>query len=181
MPYLLQFDVSHEEIEQGLDLPNGKSVHIISLSTETRTRGEALAKFFQSIQSELDSRAGKALRQSEPEAFEPIPRETLDLAYKSLDASDILASSSSLCFVIMPSHDESEAAYVSGDAIYQFLIKPAVADVGLVAIRADSLRPSALISEQVRAVIRESRICVADISESKPNVPYEIGLAQAPG
>jgi uncharacterized protein YutE (UPF0331/DUF86 family) len=179
MPYLIQFDVSDEEIDQGLDLPNGKAVHILSLSTETRSRGEALAELFQSIQGELDARAGKKLRQSEPDAFEPIPRETLDLAYKSPEASDILASSSSLCFVMMPLSDESEAAYRSSDAVYQFLIEPAVADVGLVALRADHLRPSRLISEQVRAAIRESRICMADISDSNPNVLYELGIALA--
>jgi hypothetical protein len=79
-----------------------------------------------------------------------------------------------LCFVMMPFRQES-------DPVYRQLITPAAEEVGLSPLRADQIYTSGAIAEQVRVAIRESRVCIADISVDNPNVLYEIGLAQALG
>jgi hypothetical protein len=171
MPYIIQFDASPADIEAGLD----QNIHIVNLTTSPeRSRSDTLADFFKSMQKEIDARAGKDLRSSQPEAFEKVESSTLDLTYRASDASDLLESSSSLCFVMMPFHQES-------DLVYLELITPAAKQVGLTPLRADQIYTSGAIVEQIRAAIRESRVCIADISAENGNVLYEIGLAQALG
>jgi len=171
MPYIVQFDASSEDIEAGLD----QGIHILNLTTsEERRKSDTLADFFHAIQKEIDAKAGKDLRSSLPEAFEKVESSTLDRTYESVDASDLLESSSSLCFVMMPFRQES-------DPVYRQLIAPAVEELGLSPLRADQIYTSGAIAEQVRVAIRESRVCIADISVDNPNVLYEIGLAQALG
>jgi nucleoside 2-deoxyribosyltransferase len=87
---------------------------------------------------------------------------------------DLLESSSSLCFVMMPTRRESES-------IYWTLIRPATENVGLVPLRADQIFTPGSIMEQIRAAIRESRVCIADVTNDNPNVLYELGLAEAFG
>lgn len=171
MPYIVQFDTSEEDIELGLD----QGIHILNLVTgEGRGRPEVLTDFFLAIQNEIDAVTGKELRASQPEAFEKVEPSTLDLTYQAVDASDLLESSSSLCFVMMPFDQES-------NSIYRELIAPSAEEVGLTPLRADQIYTSGAIAEQVRAAIRESRVCISDVSTQNPNVLYEIGLAQALG
>lgn len=171
MSYIVQFDASADEIEAGLD----QGMHILNIVTgKDRAKSETLADLFQSIQKAIDAKAGKDLRASQPEAFERLEPSTLDLTYQATDASDLLESSSSLCFAMMPFRPESEA-------IYWELIKPAAETVGLTPLRADQMHGSGAVAEQIRAAIRESRVCIADVSAANPNVLYEIGLAEALG
>ena len=171
MPYIVQFDASPEDIEAGLD----QRIHILNLTTgEGRGRSDVLADFFQSIQKEIDARAGKDLRSSRPEAFEAVDTSMLDRTYRAGDAPDLLESSSSLCFVMMSFRQES-------NSVYRQLITPAAEEVGLTPLRADQIHTAGAIVEQIRAAIRESRVCIADVSAENPNVLYEIGLAQALG
>lgn len=170
-PYIVQFDASPEDIEFGLD----NDLHIINISAEGGPdRSDLLADFFEAIQKEVDARAGKELRRSEPQAFENVQLSTLDRTYEARDAVDLLESSSTLCFVMMPFGRESES-------IYWNLIKPAAENVGLTPLRADQISTSGQIIEQIRAATRESRVCIADVSTANPNVLYELGLAEALG
>jgi len=76
------------------------------------------------------------------------------------------------CFVIMPF-----GGYF--DQYYSDIYKPAIEANGLVAIRADSLfRPSTIISD-IWEFTNSSKIMLADLTETNPNVMYELGLAHA--
>jgi len=171
MPYIVQFDATPEDIELGFD----QDMHILSISAEGGcTKSDALADLFAAIQAEVKVRTGKELRASEPEAFEEMAPATLDMTYRSNDAADLLESSSTLCFVMMPLAREMEE-------VYWTLIQPVAEEVGLTALRADQINTPGLISEQIFAAIRESRVCIADITTGNPNVLYELGHAQAIG
>lgn len=171
MPYIVQFDASPDDVEAGFD----NELHIINITTEgNQDRSGILADFFDLIQKEVDARAGKELRRSEPEAFEEVRLSTLDRTYEAQDVVGLLESSSTLCFVMMPFGRESES-------IYWNLIKPVAENMGLTPLRADQILASGMIIEQIRAAIRESRICVADVSTANANVLYELGLAEALG
>lgn len=172
MPYIVQFDATADDIESGFD----QGLHILNLSTEGGglSRSELLVDFFELMQKEVDARAGKQLRSSEPGAFEEVPSSTLDRTYLVRDAVDLLEGSSTLCFVMMQFARESES-------IYWELVKPAAEQVGLTPLRADQITTPGNIVEQIRTAIRESRICIADVSGSNANVLYELGLAEALG
>jgi hypothetical protein len=84
----------------------------------------------------------------------------------------VSARKTSLCFVMTPFKEPY-------DSIYQKILTPAIAEAGLVPVRADQiLRPGDAVA-QIWNAIREADICVADISETNPNVMYELGLAHA--
>ena len=171
MPYIIQFDATPAEIEAGLD----ENLHVVNIATEGNSnRAELLTDFFNALQKEVDAIAGRGLRRSEPGAFEKVSSTTLDRTYQADDAVDLLEGSSTLCFVMMPVRRESES-------IYWQLIKPATEQIGLTALRADQILMPGQIMEQVRAAIRESRVCIADITAANANVLYELGLAEALG
>ncbi|NIA03555.1 MAG: hypothetical protein GWP12_03350, partial [Nitrospirae bacterium] len=48
---------------------------------------------------------------------------------------------------------------------------------GLEVLRADDIYSPGVITEQIRAAIHQSRICIADISDKNPNVLYEVGIS----
>jgi hypothetical protein len=72
------------------------------------------------------------IRELRPEAFEPLEKDTLLKTFKMEGSASVLASSSSLCFVIMP----FSAEY---DLVYHQLIKPAAETSGLKVLRADDI------------------------------------------
>jgi hypothetical protein len=76
------------------------------------------------------------------------------------------------CFVLMPFGGRF-------DEYHHEIIKPAIEDVGLEAARADDINHAGAIMVQVWTEIRESCICVADLSGRNPNVMYELGIAHA--
>jgi hypothetical protein len=63
--------------------------------------------------------------------------------------------------------------------IYRLVIAPACQENGLTVLRADEISSPGFIIEQIRTAIQQSRLCVADVTGSNPNVMYEIGYAQA--
>src|ERR1022692_2568922 len=63
MSYVVQFDVSPEEIEASLT----DRIHIISLSTGTASRDSVLATCFDEILAQLDTHSGVSLRTSRPD------------------------------------------------------------------------------------------------------------------
>ena len=78
----------------------------------------------------------------------------------------------SLCFVMTPFKEPY-------DSIYQKILAPAIGAAGLVPVRGDQIRRPGDAVAQIWNAIREADICVADISETNPNVMYELGLAHA--
>ena len=76
-------------------------------------------------------------------------------------------------FVIMPFTAEL-------DAVYEFVIKPALDDAGFKAVhRADESANQQLIMRDVIAGIDEAQLIIADVTGGNPNVLYELGVAHA--
>ena len=78
------------------------------------------------------------------------------------------------CFVLMPFGGEF-------DRCYRRVIAPAIAAVGLQPVRADELHQPGLIFAQIWEAIRDSSVCVAELTGLNSNVMYELGLAHALG
>lgn len=171
MAYIIQFDTSPSKDEASLT----DNLHVISVSTDIeKSRDSKLAELFQTIQEKLDSQEGAKFRAERPSIFEEIEEEIIKATSKAIDASPLLTSSSSLCFVLMPFISEF-------DWIYRELIKPVVEKFGLIVLRADEISAPGVITEQIRTSIQQARLCIADVSGQNANVFYEVGLAQTLG
>ena len=78
------------------------------------------------------------------------------------------------CFVIQPFDDENNRRY---DEVY----KPALEEAGVKSYRVDQDPSVTVVIDAIEAQIRESDICLADITTDNPNVWYELGFAFAVG
>ncbi len=74
-----------------------------------------------------------------------------------------------LCFVAMPFRSHLKNFY---DAVEQV-----VKECGMRCIRADKIARSDRIGDDIREGIRSARLVLADLTDSNPNVFYEVGLA----
>lgn len=75
------------------------------------------------------------------------------------------------CFIIQP-FDGGQF-----DKRYKDIIEPAIKNLGLVPYRVDEDHSTIVPIENIEKGIRDSVICLADISEDNPNVWYELGYA----
>lgn len=80
------------------------------------------------------------------------------------------------CFVIQPFDDNGPY-----DKRYRDLLEPAVKAAGLEAYRVDRDPSVAVPIDDIENGIRDSEICLADITTDNPNVWYEVGFASAHG
>jgi hypothetical protein len=169
MSYLIDFNKNSEEIEAKLD----DNFHIISISADSdKIKDSKLAEFFKTIIQRLDTQEGIKFRDSRPEVFEDVSIETFKAASEAKDASSILTSYSNLCFVMTPYSPEF-------DKVFSDFIKPIAEKFGLKVLRAiDILNTGLTLSEKIRTMIMQSRLCIIDISGQNPNVMYEFSLAQ---
>ncbi|ETR70568.1 MAG: hypothetical protein OMM_03148 [Candidatus Magnetoglobus multicellularis str. Araruama] len=76
-----------------------------------------------------------------------------------------------LCFVIMPFSEDIEEVYE--------IIKETVDRTGFKCIRADKIPGGGNILRDIIVYIRKSRLIIADLTKTNPNVMYELGLAHA--
>ncbi len=87
-------------------------------------------------------------------------------------------NSEKICFVIMPigKHDDKSPEYWK--SIYEDIIKPAVeyADSSIKCFRADDEAKSGQITPDIIGHLKQSFICIADVTGKNPNVYYELGL-----
>lgn len=171
MAYIVQFNVSSRDTEKMLQL----NLHPINLKTSVgKTRADALIEFFQNIQTYMETEEASRIRELRPEAFEPLNKRILMKSLRMKDSASLLTSSSNLCFVIMPFNPKYEL-------VYRQLIAPAAKEFGLEVLRTHDIYAPGVITEQIRAAIHQSRICVADISDTNPNVLYEVSIARTLG
>ena len=171
MAYVLDFDTLEGQSSPRLE----ENLHVISLGARHgSTKDEQLSSFFQGLQESVDVREGTRFRSTRPDVFEDLPTAVLDVASHSEDATTLLASTSSLCFVMMPIGPEA-------DSVYRRLIEPTVARYGLVSLRADEISALGSSTEQIRVAIQQSRLCIADVSGRNPNVLYEVSMARTLG
>ena len=78
------------------------------------------------------------------------------------------------CFVIQPFDEEN-------DRRYEEVYRPALEDAAVTPYRVDEDPSVAVPIESIEERIRESDICLADITTHNPNVWYELGFAVAVG
>lgn len=77
------------------------------------------------------------------------------------------------CFVIQP-FDKGKY-----DDRYEDVFKPSIETCGLIPYRIDKDPGSNILIEDIERNIRDSRICLAEITTDNPNVWYELGYAIA--
>lgn len=78
------------------------------------------------------------------------------------------------CFVIMPFGGVA-------DDYYAQIYSPAIAEAGLVPVRADDVFRAGSVLQDIVDLLSRSTVVLADISENNRNVHYELGLAHALG
>ncbi len=77
------------------------------------------------------------------------------------------------CFVLMPFKDEFKSSWLYG-------VKKAAKNNNLKPIRADDEElPVGIITEDIRKLILDSEIIIAEMTGQNPNVLYELGLAHS--
>jgi hypothetical protein len=83
------------------------------------------------------------------------------------------------CFVISPIGQPGSDVRKQADEVLDYIIEPALKDMGIEAVRADKLTDPGLITDQIIAAIVNYDLCIADLSGQNPNVFYELAIAQA--
>lgn len=78
------------------------------------------------------------------------------------------------CFVIQPFDRGGQY-----DKRYEDVLVPAIEGAGLEPYRVDRDLTTSVVIEAIERGIREARACVAEITEDRPNVWYELGYAFA--
>jgi hypothetical protein len=79
------------------------------------------------------------------------------------------------CFVIMPFAREFDDVY----ATIQSAVEDACRDSPVYCFRLDQSRPAGRITERLVQEIRSASLCIADVTENRPNIMWEVGYAMA--
>lgn len=83
------------------------------------------------------------------------------------------------CFVVSPIGEEDSSVRERADKLLNHIIEPAVSDYGYNAVRADYIDEPGIITSQVINAVVESPLVVADLTDSNPNVFYELAVRHA--
>ncbi|OZE95536.1 hypothetical protein CH302_17090 [Rhodococcus sp. 15-2388-1-1a] len=86
---------------------------------------------------------------------------------------------SSTCFIVSPIGAPDSEQRQHADLVLGSLIEPALAELGLRAVRADQISKPGLITGQVIEHIAKAALVIADLSFANPNVYYELALRHA--
>lgn len=79
------------------------------------------------------------------------------------------------CFVIMPFAADFDDVY----AVIKSTVEGASSDMKGRCFRLDESRPAGRITDRLLSELRSSTVCIADLTENKPNVMWELGFAMA--
>lgn len=79
------------------------------------------------------------------------------------------------CFVIMPFAADFDDVY----AVIKSTVESAASDLRGRCFRLDEARPAGRITDRLLTELRSATVCVADLTENKPNVMWELGFAMA--
>lgn len=82
------------------------------------------------------------------------------------------------CFFISPIGVEDSEIRKEADEVFKLIVKPAMKRCKIGVFRADDLDKPGKITEQMFQEIRQSILCIADLTGSNPNVFYELAIAQ---
>ena len=86
---------------------------------------------------------------------------------------------SKTCFIVSPIGSTDSEHRKHADLVLTALIEPALAELGLTAVRADQIGSPGLITAQVIDHVARAALVIADLSFANPNVYYELALRQA--
>lgn len=86
--------------------------------------------------------------------------------------SDVMKS----CFVISPIGEDLSETRKRADQVLKHLVRPAVESCGYKATRADEIDKPGLITSQVIQAVVNDDLVIADLSETNPNVFYELAV-----
>lgn len=84
-----------------------------------------------------------------------------------------------VCFIVSPIGSADSLYRKHANLVLGSLIEPALAELGLRAVRADKISKPGLITGQVIEHIAKARLVIADLSFANPNVYYELALRHA--
>lgn len=84
-----------------------------------------------------------------------------------------------ICFIVSPIGDAGSEERKHADLMLSALYEPALAELGLRAVRADGISKPGLITGQVMDHVARAALVIADLSFSNPNVYYELALRHA--
>jgi len=83
------------------------------------------------------------------------------------------------CFVIAPLGDEGSETRQRSDKILEHLIKPAAKECHYDVVRSDVISEPGYINLQITEHLINADLVIADLTENKPNVYYELGIRHA--
>lgn len=89
-----------------------------------------------------------------------------------------MADQAKQCFVISPIGEEGSPTREHADDVLDFIIRPAVESLGIKAVRSDRVTDAGRITDQMFKAILDYTFCVAVLTDSNPNVFYELAVAQ---
>ena len=85
-------------------------------------------------------------------------------------------SNEKTCFVICPIGDNGTETRIWSDLTFQYIIKPVVERFGYNPVRADHIKKSGMITDQIIEHLIESELVIADLTNNNPNVFYELAI-----
>ena len=83
------------------------------------------------------------------------------------------------CFIICPLGEEKSETRKQSDIMLKHVFQPILDANSYVAIRADQIPKVGLITSQIINLIIESPLVIADLTDSNPNVFYELAIRHA--
>jgi hypothetical protein len=111
--------------------------------------------------------------------FSAIPRPPL--AAGAPPASAETSDWSKICFYVTPIGDEGTDQRRHSDLFLNYVVEPAVTELGLKIVRADLIGKSGMIGPQLMEHVLRSRLVIVDLSFHNPNVFYELCLRHVSG
>lgn len=85
------------------------------------------------------------------------------------------------CFLIAPIGTDGTETRRRSDDLLELAIGPALEKFGFAVLRADKIAKPSLITNDVIALVQQSELCIADLSDRNPNVFYEVGRRHETG
>lgn len=85
------------------------------------------------------------------------------------------------CFIICPIGAAGSETRKRADQMLKHVYAPVLDAYGYETVRADKILKSGLITSQIVNLIIESELVIADLTDSNPNVYYELALRHATG
>lgn len=83
------------------------------------------------------------------------------------------------CFVIAPIGEPDSDTRKRSDQVLKHIIRPAVGECGYTAVRADEIDKPGIITSQVIQRVVGDPLVIADLTETNPNVFYELAIRHA--